>query len=199
MSAEHNPFAAPRSDPRFPASDDASLQIRRCYLEHEATIRLIGWLHILFGLFLLVSMVEVVWDVTEALLASPGRRTVSVDTDRFWTAVGVSLAGVVLTWNGFSLRRLGGKARIVAVVLYAVAFIACFFNLRLLVGLTIVAGYQIYCLCGPKGRHVCTPEYRRVVEKTPDLATQSFLTMLGILGLSVLLLSLYGVMILWLA
>ena len=81
---------------------------------------------------------------------------------------------------------------------YAAALVFCLFNLRLFVGLIVVAGYQIYCLCGAKGRAVCTPEYREVIRRTPNLATRSVLLMFEMLGVAVLILVLYAGTILWL-
>jgi hypothetical protein len=199
MSAEHNPFAAPRSDPRFSPADVESVRVRRRYLEHEAAIKLIGWLHILFGLFLLLSTVDVVWSLVDAYwLTSSNRIPVPENTTRVLTAVGLTLGGILLTWNGLALRELGPKARLVAIALYAAAWIACLFNLRLFVGLTVVAGYQVWCLCGAKGRAVCTPEYREVIRRTPNLATRGMLLMFATAALAVLLLALYAGTILWL-
>ena len=199
MSAEHNPFAAPRSDPRLSMADVESVRMRRRYLEHEATIKLIGWLHILFGLFLFLSAVEVAWSFIEPFwLTSSNEVSVPNNTQRVLMAVGLVLGGGLLAWNGLALRRLGRKARLAAIAFYAAAFVACLFNLRLFVGLIIVAGYQIYCLCGAKGRAVCTPEYREVIRRTPNLATRGVLLMLGMLSLAALILALYAGTILWL-
>ena len=199
MSAEHNPFAAPRSDPRLSMADVESVRIRRRYLEHEATIKLVGWLHILFGSFLFFSAVEVAWSLIEPYwLTSNQGVSVPGNPRRVLTTVGLVLGGILLAWNGFALRRLGRRARLVAIAFYAAALVFCLFNLRLFVGLIVVAGYQIYCLCGAKGRAVCTPEYREVIRRTPNLATRSVLLMFEMLGVAVLILVLYAGTILWL-
>ena len=180
-------------------ADVESVRIRRRYLEHEATIKLIGWLHILVGLVLLFSTIDVVWSLIDTYThASSDRVPTSGDTKRVLTTVGLVLGAVLLVWNGFALRRLGPKARLVAIAFYAAALVACLYNLPLFAGLTIVAGYQIYCLCGAKGRTVCTPEYREVIRRTPNLATRGVLLMFGMLGMAALLLTLYAGIILWL-
>lgn len=200
MSAEHNPYAAPHSDTRFLIVDGEAEETRRCHLEHEATIKLIGWLHILVGLFLLVSTVEVAWEAVEACwFADDARRVLRHEWTRIFSAASLAIGGALLLWNGYALRKLGGTARIAAMLLYVAAVVACFFNLKLFLGLIIIAGYQVYCLAGVKGRTVCSAEYRRIVARTPALAGRSILTMFGILALAVLLLLSYVGMILYLA
>ena len=168
-----NPYAPPSADvtPAMGGIDDAE-SIRRQFLNHEASIRSIGFLYLLgfFGMVLLgISSLFMLFS-SETMGAG---------------LLMLAVAGVIGLLNyylGTGLRRLDPKVRLGATILAVIGLLGFPFG-------TLINGYILYLLHGEKGKRVLTREYQQVVAATPHIKYRTplwvWLFILAILALFV--------------
>lgn len=161
-----------------PTTDDPE-GYRRAYLNHEASVKSIGFLY-LFGAILLVPigvlMIAAFWldeDVSDrGILLGIGAGYLGV--------------GLLQIYTGVGLRRLQNPARVIAII----------FSILGLIGFpigTLISAYFLYLLVGKKGQVVFSDEYREVVRKTPHIKYKTSMVVWILLGLLLLLLT-FGMM-----
>lgn len=198
-----NPFAAPRAEVRRGRQfDDEDEYIRRQYLNHEASLKSVGYLYVLGAALLLFSMFL---PIKEMLGKAPG---VNPDKQVVLTAVvlgfvylGVALLNLALAYG---LIRLQNWAR-------WTTFGLTIFNLVLIVGIRIfvtattgkpgiplpvlvivliIQGYIIYLTVSPKAEVVCSQEYKEIIARTPHIRYKTSIAVWILLGLICLVLAL---------
>lgn len=132
--------------PLDPPSPD---EIRRTHLNHEASLQSVG------SLYLLGAVVAVINSV--AMILQPGPNGISL-----FTLASLLAVAALQCWVGLKLRKLDPTAKIPATVLAAL-------GLFLFPIGTIINLYVLYLLHSGKGKTVFTPEYRAVINVTPQI------------------------------
>ena len=146
---EYNPFQAPENP--FDASELAGTQveaIRNAHLSHEASVKSVGTLYMIGGVFCLVAPV--------LFLLSPGARTANA----MWFLFPV--IGIIQFATAFGLWGLRGWARI------PTGFFSALGLLGFPLG-TIINGYILYLLFSAKGSMVFSDEYHEIIAQTPHI------------------------------
>lgn len=165
--AAANPYAATAFSSTAPAGDFGSQgsaeEVRRKFLNHEASVRSIGALYLFGSALQLLAGVGMVISLIVILINGPN------PDDPNATVAGVALPAVVLLafsglqyWVGMGLRRLQPPARVVASVFSVLGLLA------IPIG-TLISGYFLYLLLSKKGEFVFSPEYARVRAATPHI------------------------------
>ena len=160
-----------------PAGAEAT---RQQNLSHESSLRSIGLLYLLGGGFGLFFGLILVFGLVVGLFAGgggPGAAELGLVAFFVLLSVGFSAAQFFV---GLKLRGLENWARITAGVLSVPGL------LGIPVG-TIISAYFLYILFSAKGAHVCSPEYRAVVNATPHIKYQTPVIVWILLGLIILL------------
>jgi hypothetical protein len=148
MSTSANPYAAPaaRVDD-VPANPEAEA-IRRAHINHEASIKAVGFLYYLGGgvmvLAGLASLVGVRGGETAVMMAL------------------FLILGVAYVFAGYGVRALRSWGRIVGIVLSVIGL------LGFPVG-TLINAYILYLYLSKKGRTIFAPEYQDVIAATPHV------------------------------
>ena len=172
MSEEQNPFESPQADlrtPMFPERGEAfalAEQIRREYLNHEASVKGIGFLYY-FTAFLLAAMVGMV--LFTNLFAKLGAMGAIILTG-VYAAMALGL-GI----TGYGLRTLASWARIPVTILSGLALLGtciAIANGGRINGVPIGGAINIYILYlvwSAKGKYVCSDEYHDIIAQTPHI------------------------------
>jgi hypothetical protein len=144
MSEAANPYAAPaaRVDD-VPANAEAEA-IRRAHINHEASIRAVGFLYYLGGVVLTIG----------GLLSLSGSST--------GMPVFLAAAGVAQVFAGWGVRGLTKWGRILGCILSALGLLA--FPIG-----TAINAYILYLFLSKKGRTIFAPEYQGVIAATPHV------------------------------
>jgi len=143
-------------------------EIRKTYLSHEASIQSIGALYLLGAVF---------------AVGSGFASIVHKESTTERVAVGVLLIalGVLQCWVGLRLRKLDPASKTSATIL------ACLGLLAVPIG-TIINGYVLYLIHSAKGKYVFSPDYRTVIEATPQIKYKTSIVVWIFLGILVVLL-----------
>jgi hypothetical protein len=154
-----------------PALDDDS--VRRCYLDHESAIKLIGNLYLFFAFtFVTVGLYELFILTTNPVALGPGSGSMVIVI----TSVFLSI-GLLLGWSGYGLRRFRRWARITSVGLATIGL------LGIPVG-TVIAGYFLYLLLSKNGQFVFSDDYQGVIARTPHIKQKVSAVVWLVLGLA---------------
>jgi len=148
-----NPYQTPAvTEVATPLASDIR-EMREKHINHEASIKAVGFLCLLGGALLLGAFAFV---GLESLAAG------WMETSSSMSLLFEIAFGTLQLIAGIGLRQLQGWARIPAAIVAAVsmAFIP--------VG-TVIGIYILYLLFSPKGSKVLSGEYRDIVALTPDL------------------------------
>jgi hypothetical protein len=144
MSESANPYAAPTANVDDVSASPEKEAIRHEHINHEASIKAVGFLYYLGGI-----------GVTVAAIAS--------------MAGGEPGAGMLLLIlgagqlvGGWGVRALRPWARYLGCVLSGIGL------LGFPIG-TLINAYVLYLLLSKKGRTVFAPEYQEVIEATPHV------------------------------
>jgi hypothetical protein len=152
---------------------NTSEQIRKDHLQHEASIKSVGFLYFLAAaVLLLVGIVRIA-------SASNGREPL-VGSIVAFLFVGISVAQI---WVGIGLRKLKPWARIPSGILSGLGLIG--FPIG-----TLINGYILYLLFSKKGATVFSPDYQRVIAETPHIKYRTSIVIWILLGLLLLLIGL---------
>jgi hypothetical protein len=132
-------------------SSGAAEEVRKQYLNHEASVRSVGFLYYFAGgaLFLMGALLA-----TTAGARSDG---IVIALSLFFVVLG---AGLI--WVGYGLRRLKRWARLPVGILSGMGLLG--FPLG-----TIIHGYILYLVFSQKGKMVFSDEYRAVIAQTPHI------------------------------
>ena len=148
---------------------------RRTYLNHEASVKSIGFLYLLGAIFLVPVGVFVLIGAVGVVANAPAQGNAEtllvVVIGVFYLALGV-FQGFV----GYGLRRLQPWSRIAGSVLSAIGLIG--FPIG-----TIISAYFLYLLVSKKGKVVFSPEYQSVIEQTPHIKYKVSIVVWILLGL----------------
>lgn len=177
---DNNLFAAPETmswpgdaDPRPAAA------IRRAYLDHEASLRSIGFLY-LIGCGLSIGIGSFVG------LMALGEEYLSGS---------MLVNSIIIIGLGFMQGMIGsGLRRLKRWTIIPVTLLAVIGLLAIPVG-TIINGYILYLIFSSKGAMVFSDEYKEIIRQTPDIRYRTSIVVwifLGLLGL-VLLFVLTGI------
>ncbi|MBN1910868.1 MAG: hypothetical protein JW818_14075 [Pirellulales bacterium] len=205
-----NPYQAPPDvdtmgwQPSSPDLRDAEL-IRRENLNHEASVRSVGWLFYLgavllvFGLIAMISLIDRVPLPMEFLL------------------IMIAIYGVMAVasaFSGYGLRRLRPWARILTGILASLSVLGLLINIVqavnpdfrgpraagnpifILIGLLLNI-YILYLLFSPKGSTVFSAEYKQIIDQTPHIRYRTSIIVWIVLGLLifVILLGVVGLLL----
>lgn len=148
-----NPYAPPSADvtPAMGGIDDAE-SIRRQFLNHEASIRSIGFFFLL-GFY---SMIPAFVVIPFMLFSS---ETMGFG---FVMMAFAGVIGLLYYYLGTGLRRLDPKVRLGVTIFAIIGLLGFPFG-------TLISGYILYLLHGEKGQRVMTREYQQVVAATPHI------------------------------
>jgi hypothetical protein len=148
MSNAVNPYAAPAAPvDDVPANPEAEA-IRRAHINHEASIKAVGFLYYLGGVLLLLG------GVASLLGAATGAAGA--------IALLLVVVGVGQLFAGWGVRALRPWGRIVGCVLSAIGL------LGFPVG-TLISAYILYLLLSKKGRTIFASGYQDVIAATPHV------------------------------
>lgn len=149
-----NPYAAPEADISAPSLVEPDLAtaevIRKKHINAEQNLRTLGFLLYLGGGLVFVG------GVYELLFALSNHESPLAPRFMLYAATNL-LLGVISVKTAGGLRKLKNSSRIWAIVL------------MILVIISPLAWLALYCLMNKKGRFVCSPEYARIIEQTPQV------------------------------
>ena len=166
-----DPYAAPTARVEDPYSSDAEA-VRREHINHETSLRSVGYLYWLGALMVLVMGVM--------MFSQAG----SVRDPAFMAGMGtffiiMALVSVVIGWGYRALmpwvRWVGGFFSVIGL-------------LQIPFG-TLINGYILYLMFSAKGARIFSPDYASIVAQTPHVKYQRGVfgwIVLGILGVIVL-------------
>jgi hypothetical protein len=172
MSEAANPYAAPAARVEdIPANPEAEA-IRRAHINHEASIKAVGFLYYLGG--------------TVATFAGLASLFGAPDAGGGVVALLLLALGVGSLFGGWGVRALKTWGRALGCVLSGIGL------LGFPVG-TLINGYVLYLLLSKKGRTIYAPEYKDVIAATPHVQYRTsivvwiFLALLAALFVAALL------------
>jgi hypothetical protein len=144
-----NPYAAPAAPvDDLPVNPEAEA-IRRAHINHEASIKAVGFLYYLGGVLLTVGGVA----------SLPG---VQGGVSRPAIALLLIIVGIGQLFAGWGVRALRSWARIVGCVLSGIGLLA--FPIG-----TLINAYILYLFLSKKGRTIFSSGYQDVITATPHV------------------------------
>jgi hypothetical protein len=163
VSSPHNPFETPLAEVGVaPSTTPYAIEderVRRELLNHEASIRAVGTLMILGGVFAVLAGLSL---LVAAFVAGELREMIPV----VGLTVGYLGLGVGSVWVGYALRMFDPRGRIPGAIINGFGLVG------FPVG-TLISAYILYLLLSEKGRRVLSPEYQGVIARTPHIRYQS--------------------------
>lgn len=187
MNTTDNPFAAPltettrEDDVATVGGDQESL--RRMHLKHEASLRSIGTLFLIFAVFWGFAAFVYVLIITEAL---PAEADEPISAAGLGFAIAITAAlSACLGIAGYYLRKLTPGVRPWAIVLSLVGLIFVPIG-------TIISLYSLYLLISRKGTFILSEEYQHIRAATPHIKYKTSIVVWILLAL-VLVLAVLGV------
>jgi hypothetical protein len=158
MEPYENPYASPTADLTAPLTNDSSTtameQVRRKYLNHQASVQSVGWLYWIGSVVIYILAFSIVFG------PSLGRGS-DFSFRLIMGAVYFGFATLSL-WLGYGFRKLDRRARIPAGIFSALGL------LSFPIG-TIINGYILYLIFSAKGSMVFSPEYKELIRQTPHI------------------------------
>jgi hypothetical protein len=173
--ATANPYAAPAAPVEDVGANAEAEAIRREHLNHEASIKAVGFLYYLGGVL-----------VTIAGLASLAGRP---DSGGVGVAIGLVIVGIGQFFAGWGVRALTKWGRVLGCVLSGLGLLA--FPIG-----TLINGYILYLFLSKKGRTIFAPEYQDVIAATPHVKYRTSIVVWIFLALIAALL-IFGMMGAW--
>ena len=157
-----DPYAPPRADvtPRAGGVNNAE-QIRRQFLNHEASIRSFGFLYLLNGWVGLAGTAMIILFLAFAAV-SEGFSDIGAIGMMFLLVLFLGAISYFTLFLGRGMRALDPKVKT------GVTILAGFGLLGFPLG-TIINGYILYLIHGEKGKRVMSAEYQSVVAQTPHI------------------------------
>ena len=152
--------------------DSASEEIRKAHIKHEASIKSIGILYYLGGIFVGIMGIMV-------FLVGGGAS--ALPQNRFIGLFLLALAAAQL-FTGTGLRRLKSWARAPTGILSGIGLFG--FPMG-----TLINGWILYLVFSKKGSTVFSEEYRRVIAETPHIKYRTSVVVWILLGLLLLLIA----------
>ena len=162
---DQNPYAVEASAYLAPQELTDVESIRKRYLGHEASVKSIGTLYLIGGVFsLLISTVYIIAGISSFGDPSPSNFAGPALELLVALAVGAGFLslGVLQIWSGIGVRKLRPAARIGATVISAIGLLGCPIG-------TLVSAYFLYLLLSEKGSYVFSDTYKQVIAQTPHM------------------------------
>ena len=162
---DQNPYAVEASAYLAPQELTDVESIRKRYLGHEASVKSIGTLYLIGGVFsLLISTVYIIAGISSFGDPSPSNFAGPALELLVALAVGAGFLslGAIQIWSGIGVRKLRPAARIGATVISAIGL------LGFPIG-TLVSAYFLYLLLSEKGSYVFSDAYKQVIALTPHM------------------------------
>lgn len=164
------PMALQRLQEGVGLSTDAE-KVRNEYLKHEASVKSVGMLFRIGGLFLIIAAIG------SLVSASSARDQVQA----YVIGAFLLIFGVLQLWVGIGLKSLRPWSRVGAAVISALGLLGFPFG-------TLINLYILYLLLGKKGKMVFSTEYAAVIQQTPHIKYRTSWVIWVLLGFVVLLL-----------
>lgn len=183
MSDSENPYAqqdTPQLNPYAPAvisnphaemGSDSELT-RRKYLSHEASVKSVGFLYILGGIFSFVAGAIVLFP------AFAGRAGANELVFLLILSVVLLLISILQLVAAFGFRKLASWSKVPGGIVATIGLLS--FPLG-----TLINAYVLYLLFSEKGRMVFSPEYKKVIQETPHIKYKTSIVIWILLGLLV--------------
>ena len=154
-----NPYKPPDADLVAGHSEQAQAEmVREAYIRHEASVRSVGVLYYLGGIFGILMAITLLATGFDGVGAASART--------FGYGVIAGALGVGLLVLGYAIRRLKRWVRVPVGILSVLGLIA--FPLGTLVNL-----YVLVIVFNKKGRKVFSHDYAQIIRKTPDVKYRS--------------------------
>ena len=172
MSAQPNLYAPPSArvaDVHSSTSEEEA--IRREHIKQEASIRSVGLLYLLGGVFCALAGVGL---VSIAIIGG------QPNANGLMTILGVVYLAIAALsfFAGRGLRRFESWARTTSIVLAALGL------LGFPIG-TLINGYILYLMLSAKGKRIFEPDYPEIVAATPHIKYKTSIIVWILLGLLV--------------
>ncbi|HWE35099.1 MAG TPA: hypothetical protein VG406_00895 [Isosphaeraceae bacterium] len=189
LDDDFNPYAAPkaRAEPARIGGDlTEAEEIRRTYLNHEASVRSIGSLTLIGAVLNSIQVVVYLLIAIGSMAPiNQGAQNFDPETQRTmaWVNFALNLGTATLGFFlGIGLRRLQVWARwtslvfavigLIFVLLASLAVMALVSPIPGLIFLVVgggINGYIVSLLASSKTTYICTPEYREIIALTPHI------------------------------
>ena len=165
---DNNPYAPGMVLPTASLVEESDVEkIRRDYLRHEKSIKSIG------GLYAIGGVIAICFGVT-VVASDLGSNAVSI-------LLPFLLVGCVLIGIGVGVRKLTPWGR------YSGAVVSALGLFSIPIG-TIIHSYFLYLLISQRGAYVCSPEYKKIIEQTPNVKLKTSPLIWGLLAFVLFLL-----------
>lgn len=172
-----NPFQAPQNPFDNDGIGDTHAEaVRQEHLSHEASVKSIGLLYMLGGIFMVLATMGLLF----AVVAGPGGGAPGPAEVAF--IVILPVLAILQCITAVGLRRLRGWARIPSGILSAIGLIG--FPIG-----TLINGYILYLLFSQKGSMVFSEEYQEIMAQTPHIKYKTSIIVWIFLGLLVTLIA----------
>ncbi|MES2474763.1 MAG: hypothetical protein V4640_03205 [Verrucomicrobiota bacterium] len=168
-----NPYVASQVFDSPPALDSDAEVIRKEHIKTEASIKSLGILYFLGGVFLLFGSIA-------ALTTAPVTEGVTGLGEQAAYILFLIL-GIFQFFLGAAVRKLKPWSRIGVGILSTIGLIG--FPIG-----TLISAYILYLVLGKKGKMVFSPEYKEIIAATPHIKYRTPKIVWIILGILVLIL-----------
>ena len=172
FSDENNPYRATNFDAGMGTpSVDGAEGIRMAHIQHEASIKSIGFLYMLGFLLCIIG----IFPLGAGLIGLQG---MGAQERGLMAGIGVFyiLLGGFQGFTGYALRGLKPWARWTAVVFSAIGLIG--FPIG-----TLISAYFLYLLLTEKATTIFSPEYQAIIQQTPHVKAKTSVLAWIILGI----------------
>jgi hypothetical protein len=168
---EHNPYQTPEANVEIIANTEigSAEEIRKEYINHEASLRSVGLLYYLGGtVTVIMGFATVVGGIAD---------------QQFGVALGLGILvfalGGLQLWVGRGFRQLRSKIKILATLFSVLGLFS------IPVG-TLINGYILYLIYSAKGELVFSEKYQNIIEATPHIKYKTSIIVWLFVGLIVL-------------
>lgn len=162
------PPVIPEPDTQEDWSDEEVVQIRQQHLKHEASLRSVGILYFLGSISFFVM----------AAAGITGMVSGGTSVDNFAGGIGEVAAGLIF---GIGFLYLGQMFRSLSRhILIPGTILACLGLLAIPLG-TIINLYILYLMHSKKGKMVLSPEYKEIIQQTPQIKYKTSPLVVGLL------------------
>jgi hypothetical protein len=169
MSNAINPYAAPTAPVADVPANAAAEALRRAHINHEASIKAVGFLYYLGGTLVTIAAVA-------SLIAAQGEGAQAA------IMLLLLALGIGHLFAGWGVRALRSWGRAVGSVLSAIGL------LGFPVG-TLINGYILYLFLSKKGGTIFSAEYQDVIAATPHIKYRTSIVVWIFLALLVALIA----------
>ena len=168
-----NPYQPPQIVDIFSPEEDTALAIRQAHINHEASVRSIGFLYYLGAIALTIATLGSLIELVGILADHADVRAMAN------VSIPLGIFGVlaIIQWvTARGIRTLRPRGRIMGVILSAIGLLA--FPIG-----TLINGYILYLLLAKKGKTVFSPGYKEIITATPQVKCKTSRTVWIVLGI----------------